>query len=150
MGYMADVFVIIMSSTILKNVNADIGPSPNSTWMAITPTLGAAVISPLVGRMSDIFGRRNFLLAGNILALIGCAIAANANNVNMVIGGSVLIGIGSGLHQIAWACLAEVVPKQSRAVASGLFETSLAIAQAFGPVIGKSLLSQCSKPQAYR
>ncbi|KAF2815944.1 trichothecene efflux pump [Mytilinidion resinicola] len=143
-GYMADVFVIIMSSTILLDINRDIGPNPNYTWVAITPTLGAAVVSPLVGRMSDIFGRRNFLLVGNLLGLIGCAIAATAHNINVIIGGSVLIGIGSGLHQTAWACLAEVVPKRARSVASGFFESTLALAQAFGPVIATVFVKHAS------
>ncbi|KAF2491932.1 trichothecene efflux pump [Lophium mytilinum] len=148
-GYMADVFVIIMSSTILQDINRSIGPNPNYTWVAITPTLGAAVVSPLVGRMSDIFGRRNFLLAGNVLGFIGCAIAATADNINTVIGGSVLIGVGSGLHQTAWACLAEVVPKNYRSVASGIFESTLALAQAFGPVIGTVMVKYASWRAAY-
>ncbi|OCK77155.1 trichothecene efflux pump [Lepidopterella palustris CBS 459.81] len=149
LGYMADVFLIIMVSTILRDINADIGPSPNYTWVAVTPVLGAAVISPLIGRMSDIFGRRNFLLVGNTLALIGCAVAATAKNINTVIGGSCLVGLGSGLHQLAWASLAEVVPKRSRSVASGLFETTLAIAQAFGPVIGAAMVKYASWRAAY-
>lgn len=143
MGYMADIFVVIMSSTILQTINRDIGPSPSYTWIAITPTLGAAVISPLVGRMSDIFGRRNFLLVGNALALVGCAIAATAHQINTVIGGCVLIGLGSGLHQIAWAALAEIVPRRSRSVASGYFETSLGFVQVFGAVIGKYSSTYC-------
>jgi len=149
MGYMADVFVIIMSSTILTAVNRDIGPNPNYTWVAVAPTLGTAVVSPLVGRMSDIFGRRNFLLAGNVLATVGCAIAATAHNINTLIGACALIGIGSGLHQIAWTCLAEVVPKRSRSVASGFFETTLALAQSFGPVIATVFVKHTSWRSVY-
>jgi predicted MFS family arabinose efflux permease len=68
---------------------------------------------------------------------VGCVIAATSNEVNTLIGACAVIGIGNALHQTAWACLSEVVPKRSRSVASAFFETSLAVAQSFGPIIGK-------------
>jgi MFS family permease len=91
----------------------------------------------MIGRLSDIFGRRNFLLLGNVCGIIGCAIAATANNIDTIIGGGVLIGIASALHQLAWSCLGEVVPKRSRAFALALLQTSVVPAAAFGPIIGK-------------
>jgi MFS family permease len=137
LGYMSDVFVLSMAASILTVINQDIGPNSSYTWMITAQTLGAAVMSPAIGRLSDIFGRRNFLLVGNAVAATGCAVAATAKDVNTVIGASALIGIGSAMHQLAWSCLGELVPKRSRALALGIFQTSLAPSGAFSPIIGK-------------
>jgi MFS family permease len=104
--------------------------------MATSIVICGAVLSPMVGRLSDIFGRRNFLLLGNTLGIIGCANIATAKNINTVIGGGVLMGMASALHQLAWSCMGEVVPKKHRALALSLLQTSIAPASAFGPIIG--------------
>jgi MFS family permease len=79
--------------------------------------VAVSVLSPFLGRLGDIFGRRNILIAGNSFAAIGCIISATAQSVNAVIGGVVLIGIGSAGHQVAWGCIGEVVPRNYRPIA---------------------------------
>lgn len=104
--------------------------------MATAPLVAGAAFSPVVGRLGDIFGRRNFLLLGNSLAIVGCAISATAKDINTIIAGDVIIGVASAMRQVAWACLGEIVPKKSRGLAFGLFQTSLSPASAFAPLIG--------------
>ena len=99
-----------------------------------------ALLAPFVGRLGDIFGRRPFLLLANTLGLVGCVISATAQSVNTVIGASVLIGASSAMHQTTWSCLGEIAPRKNRAVALGLFQTSLAPAAAFGALIGNHVL----------
>jgi len=106
--------------------------------MVTAQTVGGSALAPIVGRFSDIFGRRNFLLVGNVLAIIGTLISATAHNVNTIIGGGVLIGIASSMRQLAWSCLGELIPRQSRGLAFGLLQASLSPASAFGPLIGQS------------
>jgi MFS family permease len=84
--------------------------------MSTSILLCVAVASPTAGRLSDIFGRRNFLLLGNISGIASCIIAVtvNAASTNIIIGAGGLIGIASSQHQLAWAGLVEVVPRRSR------------------------------------
>jgi len=42
----------------LALINADIGPDPNITWVSLVYTLTLAIGLLLVGRLSDLFGRR--------------------------------------------------------------------------------------------
>lgn len=104
--------------------------------MANAQTLSAAVLSPFVGRLSDIFGRRNFLLLGNVLSVIGCLISATTHRVDVVIGGAAFIGAGSSMHQLAWSALSEMVPRKSRSVALGIFMMSISVTSSFGALIG--------------
>jgi len=127
---------INQQNTNYESDSPPLGPSKSYSWMAVAQTISAAVMSPFIGRLSDIFGRRNFLLLGNTLAAIGAVVAATAHTVNVVIGASIIIGVGSSMHQLAWACLGEVVPNKYRSLALGIFQTSLTPAAAFSSVIG--------------
>jgi MFS family permease len=81
--------------------------------------------------------------------MVGCAVAATAHSIDTLIGASALIGVGSAMHQLAWSCLAEMVPKKSRGFALGLFTASLAPASAFAPVIGYAFVLHSSWRVAY-
>lgn len=154
LGYFGDIFAIIIPSALLTIINADIGkfcfakrdsrtanfefagPDKNYAWIATANVITAAILAPFVGRLGDIFGRRNFLILGDILGMAGTAVCATGHKIPTLIGGSVLIGAGSSMHQMAWACLSEVVPRKSRPMALGLLQTSIGPASAFGPLIG--------------
>jgi MFS family permease len=57
--------------------------------------MGLAVGLTLVGRLSDIFGRRWFFIIGTALGCLGAIIASTAKTVNVLIGGQVLIGLSA-------------------------------------------------------
>ncbi|KAF2808136.1 trichothecene efflux pump, partial [Mytilinidion resinicola] len=136
LGYMAAVFAIQMSASVLTQINNDIGPSTSFAWLSTSQVLPVATLGPMAGRLSDIFGRRNFILFGNLCGLIGCAICATANNIPVAIGGGVFIGVASTLQQLAWTAVGEIVPRKYRGLALGLFEISLHARQT-GCAIGK-------------
>jgi MFS family permease len=56
-------------------------PSPAITWLALVYTMGLAVGLLLVGRLSDIFGRRWFFISGTVLGAIGAAVAGTAKTI---------------------------------------------------------------------
>ncbi|OCK73657.1 trichothecene efflux pump [Lepidopterella palustris CBS 459.81] len=138
-GYLAAVFCIQMTSAVLTTINADIGPSPSFAWIATSQVIPVGVFGPMVGRLSDIFGRRDFILVGNILGLIGCAVSATAGHVNVVIGGGIFIGVASACQQLAWSGLGEMVPNKYRGLAIGIFELFCVAPGAFGPIIGNAI-----------
>lgn len=43
---------------VLPQINEDLGPSPNITWLGLAYLVSEAVFFLLVGRLSDVFGRR--------------------------------------------------------------------------------------------
>jgi len=90
----------------MARINADLGPSDNLVWIGLSYTLTLAVSFLLVGRLSDIFGRRWFFIVGNAFAVIGCIIAGTASNINSIIGGNVLNGAAGGV-QISFGMVIE-------------------------------------------
>lgn len=102
-------------------INADLGPSPNYIWMNISWTLGAAVLVSVSGRLSDIFGRRYFMLAGAFISFIGTIIGATGQSIAQMIVSGVFFGIGSGVQEMGFACIMEFIPNKYRLTALGKF-----------------------------
>jgi hypothetical protein len=73
--------------------------------------------------------------------MLGCAISATSHSITTIIGANFLIGAGSAMHQMSWACLSEVVPIRMRAVALSLLQASIGPASAFGLLIGMYILT---------
>ncbi|KAK7894311.1 hypothetical protein LTR67_006072 [Exophiala xenobiotica] len=148
-GYMAAVFCIQMVSAILTTINADIGPSTSFSWISTAQVVPVGVFGLLVGRLGDIYGRRYFILLGDVFGLIGCCVSATGNNVNTLIGAGIFIGTASACQQQAWAGVAEMVPKKYRGFAIGIFELACAPAGAFGPIMGNAIAYHSTWRWAY-
>ncbi|OCK74612.1 trichothecene efflux pump [Lepidopterella palustris CBS 459.81] len=144
LGYVSDQFVVTFVGATLATVNRDIGPSASYVWMSLGQTAGTAALAPVAGRLGDIFGRRNFIIAGNMISVIGTCVAATAKDINTVIAGAVLIGIAGSFRQIAWTSLGELVPKAYRGMAFGCLSTVLAITTAFGGIIAFAFIANGS------
>jgi MFS family permease len=89
-------------------------------WIAAVPSLALCILSLFVGELSDIFGRRWFLITGNFLCLIGNIVCGRASSAKMVIGGQILNGMGMTLGYLSTPLIAEAVPKRSRGIVLGL------------------------------
>lgn len=94
----------------LTLINNDIGPDPNIPWVLLVYTLTLAVGLLLVGRLSDLFGRRWFFIGSAALALIGCIVCATAQSVGALIGGTTLIGLAASGQQSFAFITGELVP----------------------------------------
>lgn len=88
---------------ILVYVNEDIGPDPNLTWVALSYLLTSSIGLIIVGRLTDIFGRRWFFIVGNAIATLGSIVCATASSVTALIAGETLVGVGASV-QLSYAC----------------------------------------------
>lgn len=85
-----------------------------------------AIMFLLVGRLSDIFGRRWFFIIGSAIGTAGSIVASTAQGVGQIIAGEVLIGIAAGFQISFFWVVAEIVPMNRRFLAtSGLFLCSV-------------------------
>lgn len=95
---------------LLGYINADIGPSPDLVWVALTYTLTGAVGFMLVGRLTDIFGRRWFFIGGSCIALLGSVIGATAQNIHTMIAAETFIGLGASAQMSYYYSLGGLEP----------------------------------------
>ncbi|KAK3111761.1 hypothetical protein LTR53_012665 [Teratosphaeriaceae sp. CCFEE 6253] len=93
MAFMGGIRGFGLVAPILGRIDADIGPSPNINWVPLVNICSGAVFFLMVGKLSDIFGRRWFFILGSVLGLLGSITGAVAPNINTIIGAEVLIGV---------------------------------------------------------
>ncbi|KAI1258440.1 fungal trichothecene efflux pump [Xylariaceae sp. FL1019] len=120
---------LLFPTTILSYINADIGPSPYLSWVNVGRTLGLSFTYTILGRLSDLFGRRWFFIGGNIVALIGIVVCSTAQSINALIIGSTIYGIGETTQLSFNVAIGELVPNKHRPIVLSLiFATSAPIA----------------------
>lgn len=65
-------------------------------WMASGWSLAGAISFAVAGQLSDIFGRRHVLLAGQALLVLGYIVGATAHSIGQLIAAMVILGLGTG------------------------------------------------------
>ena len=88
---------------VIGQINADIGPSPSIAWLSLSYLLTTSVGLIIVGRVTDIFGRRWWFIGSCVVGTIGSIVSATAPDVPALIAGVTLIGIGASV-QLSYAC----------------------------------------------
>ncbi|KAF2814751.1 MFS general substrate transporter [Mytilinidion resinicola] len=129
-----------LAAPLLATINAEIGPDPDIVWVALVYTMTLAIGQALVGRLSDIFGRRWFFIGGSFLALIGCIISAVAHNVPALVGGTALIGFVAASQLSYTFVLGELVPFKFRFMSLGFVYIWAIPFSGFGPALSYALV----------
>jgi len=132
------------AAPILSYINADIGPDPNLTWVALSYLLTSSIGLIIVGRLTDIFGRRWFFIVGSLIALLGSIVCATAPSIPALIAGETLVGVG-GSVQLSYAfVVGELVPIQYRFLATGYVFLWGIPFSGFAPAISYAFVFQTS------
>lgn len=79
-----------------------------------------SVLSPIVGRLSDVLDRKYLASVPPLIAFVGAVISAKATSMGMLIGGGILIGTTLSTIAIVQAIPSEILPLKYRAIANGL------------------------------
>lgn len=94
------------------------------------------VCSPIMGALSDKFGRRPVLLISGLGLAFDFVLLALAHNLTLLFIGRIITGITASSFSTAQAYLADVTTPEKRTVAFGLFGAAFGIGFILGPVVG--------------
>lgn len=83
------------------------------------PLLMQSVLSPIVGRLSDVLDRKYIASVPPLIAFVGAVISAKATSIGMLIGGGILIGATLATIAIVQSIPSEILPLKHRALANG-------------------------------
>ncbi|KAB5539473.1 fungal trichothecene efflux pump [Coniochaeta sp. 2T2.1] len=133
--YESYLFTLLMPAAVLTYINADLGPDSRYPWITICWNLGASIIVTIGGRLSDIAGRRWFLLFGACSAAVGAIVGATGQSINQMIVSGIIFGIGGGFQEMCFACAQELVPNKDRFKTLGVMIMANHFSS-FSPIIG--------------
>jgi len=107
------------------------------SWVVTAYLLTSTTVVPIVGKLSDQFGRKGFLLTGIAFFLLGSALAGTSQTMTQLILFRGLQGLGAGCMQtMAFTLVADLFPPAERGRWQGIFVSVLSLALIVGPAIG--------------
>ncbi|HEU0027344.1 MAG TPA: MDR family MFS transporter [Ktedonobacterales bacterium] len=126
--------------TALPTIAGDLHGFAQYSWVVTAYLLTSTTVVPIVGKLSDQFGRKGFLLAGITLFLLGSALSGVAQTMTQLILFRGLQGLGAGLMQtLAFTLVADLFPPAERGRWQGVFVCVLSLALIVGPAIGGAI-----------
>ena len=148
-GLMLVMLIAALDSTIvataLPTVARDLGGLNHISWVTTAYLLAQTVVTPLYGKMGDLYGRRPVLQVGLVIFLIGSALCGVSQSFAMLIAFRALQGLGGGgLMVSAQAAIGDVVSPRDRGRYQGLFGAVFGIATVIGPLVGGALTTDLS------
>ena len=105
-------------------------------YLAFTYALMQFVFSPILGALSDRYGRRPVLLCSVGTLGIDYLVMAMTPSLWLLFIGRAVAGIAGATYSTATAYIADVTPKEKRAAAFGLVGAGFGVGFVLGPVIG--------------
>ncbi len=135
--------------TIIRELNTDI---QSLQWVITTYSLTLAALTITGGRLGDLFGRKRMFMLGAILFAIGSFIASISPNATiLLLGESIIEGVGAALMMPATASLLVSNYKESeRAIAFGIWGGIAGASSAIGPILGGYLTNNYSWRWGFR
>jgi DHA2 family multidrug resistance protein len=107
------------------------------TWILTSYLVSNAVIIPISGWLSSIFGRKRYLIFSLILFTASSLLCGFAFSLAVIIIARIFQGIGGGgLQPISQAILLESFPAEERGLAMAFFGMGVVLAPIVGPVLG--------------
>ena len=123
----------------------DLGRLDLFAWPVTTYLLGSTVLVPIIGKMSDIYGRKPFLLIGIVLFLIGSALCGASGSMWELIGFRLLQGFGAAFIMAnAFTVMGDYFAPSERARWAGIIAGTFATASIAGPLVGGVLTDYLS------
>ena len=98
------------------------------TWAVTSYTLASTTMIPIVGKLSDQFGRKWFLIVGTAIFLLGSVLSGASQTMNQFIAFRALQGCGAGIGTApAFVVVADIFPPAERVRWQSLFGSSMAL-----------------------
>ena len=129
----------------LPRIIADLQGFDRYAWVVTIYLLTSTITVPIVGKLSDMYGRKWLYLAGIVVFLIGSALSGVSADMNQLIVFRGIQGVGAGmLFALAFTIIADLIPPAERGRWQGLFGAVFGLASVIGPTIGGFLTDNLS------
>jgi DHA2 family multidrug resistance protein len=138
MGTFMEVLDTSIANVALPHIAGSLSASQDeSTWVLTSYLVANAIILPISGWISSVFGRKNFYLFSVVLFTIFSAACGIAPTLGALVIFRVLQGLsGGGLQPSVQAILADAFPGEKRGMAMAVYTVAILCAPVLGPTLG--------------
>ena len=123
--------------TALPRIIADLGGMAYYSWIFTAYILASSIPAVMAGRISDIYGRKPFILGGIVVFVIGSFLCGTADTIVQLILFRALQGIGGGVVMATtFAAVGDLFVPKERGKWQGMLGAMFGLASVFGPALG--------------
>src|SRR6476620_11651845 len=124
-------------ATALPTVVADLGGAGHQSWVVTSYLLASTIVTAIVGKLGDLFGRKAVFQASVLFFLGGSVLCGLAGSMTMLVASRALQGIGGGANMVtAMAVIGEVIPLRDRGRYQGALGAVFGVTTVIGPLLG--------------
>ena len=124
-------------ATALPRIVAELGGFERYSWVATAYVLTATIATPIVGRLTDTYGRKPFFVTGVAVFTAASAAAGLSQSLDQLIALRAVQGIGGGfVITCCYVSVADLFPPRERGRYQGLIGVVYAVSAIIGPVLG--------------
>ncbi|WP_414470453.1 MFS transporter [Methanobacterium sp. ACI-7] len=112
------------------------------SWIFAIYILFFMIGTPLMAKLSDMYGRRSIYIIDIFLFAVGSLITATASSFEILLLGRAIQGFGAGgIFPVASAFIGDTFPPEKRGSALGIIGSVFGLSAVFGPIFGGLILS---------
>ncbi|MFF2553150.1 MDR family MFS transporter [Nocardia sp. NPDC058058] len=132
-------------STAIRTIADDLNGYSLQVWATTAYLITATLATPLYGKLSDMYGRKQFYLAAITIFLVGSLLCAFAHSMYQLAAFRAIQGLGAGgLMSLALTIVGDIVSPRERARYQGYFLAVFGTSSVLGPVLGGLFAGQDS------
>ncbi|GAA3864763.1 MFS transporter [Leifsonia kafniensis] len=140
-------FAVLQSlvAPALATIGHDLGVSTgDAAWVLTAYLLSAAVMTPILGRLGDMVGKRRILIIVLALLLVGTLLAALAPNLGVLIVARALQGAAGAIMPLSIGIVRDELPREKVGVTIGLLSAIFGIGAGVGIVAAGPIVENLS------
>jgi EmrB/QacA subfamily drug resistance transporter len=132
-------------ATALPTIVGDLGGLEHISWITSAYLLAQTAVTPLYGKLGDLYGRKPVLQTAVVIFLVGSALCGLARSMTTLIAFRAVQGLGAGgLIVLTQAVVGDIVPPRERGKYQGIFGGVFGLASVAGPLLGGIIVESAS------
>jgi EmrB/QacA subfamily drug resistance transporter len=140
-GVMLAMFLSSLDQTIvgtaMPQIISDLGGFSHYTWITTAYIITSAVTIPIIGKLTDMYGRKYFYLGGLIIFILASMLCGFSNTMSQIIIFRGMQGIGAGIMIAnAFTVIGDLFPPGERGKYQGFISAVFGLSSIIGPTLG--------------
>lgn len=132
-------------ATALPTITGEFNSFESFAWVGTAYIVTSAVGTPLIGKLSDIFGRRTMFQITMGIFLVGSLLCGFSQSMGQLIAARALQGLGGGAIQaLSFSVMGDILPPRERGRYIGYFTLAFVGAALLGPLVGGFIIDHYS------
>ncbi len=133
--------------TALPTIAGQFNAFEQLSWVISAYIVTSTISTPLLGKLSDLFGRRTIFLTAMGTFAVASLLCGLSQSMNQLIATRALQGVGGGAIQaLSFAILGDILPPRERGRYVGYFTLAFASAALLGPLVGGLIIDHWTWP----